>query len=318
MLSTLRPSTSRLERVWHATTIRKFIHASAIHRVPTSGSFFTRSRPPQRLASKHIFFALSATGGVALYLVTRPKTNNVSDIFASPGLIPSPCPQAKELNTHGPTVLYSPDEEGKTLIARLQNLFVNFIWEPILTTRRFVHLFFIFIPVIISAPMLLVGKPETRYSGDRWGAVWWYDHLVSAMARAGPTFIKVSFLKIMLYLDDQLTVCTKLAQWAASRADLFPTILCDRMGALHSANLPHSIGHTRRVIERVFQRPFDDVFEQFDETPIGVGAIAQVRNFRSSPSVTQLNLSLLYVGLLGCSSSWRYSSIISQPETIPF
>lgn len=48
------------------------------------------------------------------------------------------------------------------------------------------------------------------------------------------------------------------------------------MGALHSASTPHSIGHTRRVIERVFQRPFDDVFEEFDETPIGVGAIAQV------------------------------------------
>lgn len=48
------------------------------------------------------------------------------------------------------------------------------------------------------------------------------------------------------------------------------------MGALHSSGKPHSIVHTRRVIERVFQRLFDDVFEQFDEKPIGVGAIAQV------------------------------------------
>ena len=68
----------------------------------------------------------------------------------------------------------------------------------------------------------------------------------------------------------------KLAQWAASRADLFPSSLCERMGALHSDGEPHSIHHTRRVIERVFQRPFEDVFEEFDETPIGVGAIAQV------------------------------------------
>jgi aarF domain-containing kinase len=30
------------------------------------------------------------------------------------------------------------------------------------------------------------------------------------------------------------------------------------------------------VIESVFQRPFEDVFEEFDEVPIGVGAIAQV------------------------------------------
>ena len=68
----------------------------------------------------------------------------------------------------------------------------------------------------------------------------------------------------------------KLAQWAASRADLFPSELCTRLGTLHSRGKPHSIWHTRRVIERVFQRPFEDVFEAFDETPIGVGAIAQV------------------------------------------
>ena len=67
-----------------------------------------------------------------------------------------------------------------------------------------------------------------------------------------------------------------MAQWAASRADLFPAELCTRMGLLHSGGKPHTINHTRRVIERVFQRPFEDVFEEFDQDPIGVGAIAQV------------------------------------------
>jgi aarF domain-containing kinase len=52
-------------------------------------------------------------------------------------------------------------------------------------------LFFLFIPVIISSPMLLVGSPEERLQGDKWGAVWWYDYLVVQMDRAGPTFIKV-------------------------------------------------------------------------------------------------------------------------------
>jgi aarF domain-containing kinase len=68
----------------------------------------------------------------------------------------------------------------------------------------------------------------------------------------------------------------QLAQWAASRADLFPALLCERMGKMHSQGRPHSLAHTKRVIERVFQRPFDEVFEEFDETPIGSGAIAQV------------------------------------------
>jgi aarF domain-containing kinase len=67
-----------------------------------------------------------------------------------------------------------------------------------------------------------------------------------------------------------------LAQWAGSRTDLFPPLLCERLGALHSRGTPHSFRHTRRVIERVFQQPFEEVFEEFEETPIGVGAIAQV------------------------------------------
>lgn len=36
------------------------------------------------------------------------------------------------------------------------------------------------------------------------------------------------------------------------------------------------MGHTRKVIESVFQQPFEDVFEEFDPVPIGTGAIAQV------------------------------------------
>jgi aarF domain-containing kinase len=54
-----------------------------------------------------------------------------------------------------------------------------------------VYLFILFMPAIISSPMLLVGAPEKKYGGDRWGAVWWYDFLVRKMAAAGPTFIKV-------------------------------------------------------------------------------------------------------------------------------
>lgn len=73
----------------------------------------------------------------------------------------------------------------------------------------------------------------------------------------------------------------QLAQWAASRADLFPALLCERMGRMHSQGRSHSLTHTKRVIERVFQRPFEDVFEEFDETPIGSGAIAQVCRFFS-------------------------------------
>lgn len=73
------------------------------------------------------------------------------------------------------------------------------IWEPILTAKRFVYLFFLFMPVILTSPILLVGKPEKRLRGDRWGAVWWYGYLVSKMEAAGPTFIKVSATKLTIH-----------------------------------------------------------------------------------------------------------------------
>jgi aarF domain-containing kinase len=123
--------------------------------------------------------------------------------------------------------------------------------------------------------MLLVGSSQEKLQGDRWGAVWWYNHFVAQMDRAGPTFIKVRNIAHLFGIQ-LIVIYGQLAQWAASRTDLFPTLLCERMGKMHSQGRPHSLAHTKRVIERVFQRPFDDVFEEFDETPIGSGAIAQV------------------------------------------
>lgn len=65
------------------------------------------------------------------------------------------------------------------------------IWEPILTARRFIHLLYLFLPVLVSAPMILIGAPEAKYRGERWGAVWWYGYLTQQLQRAGPTFVKV-------------------------------------------------------------------------------------------------------------------------------
>ena len=148
-----------------------------------------------------------------------------------------------------------------------------YIIEPVFTFFRFLHLVILFGPVIITAPMLFIGKPERKRRGkpiaedeENWGAIWWYGFLVKQMERAGPSFIK-------------------LGQWAASRADLFSASLCDRMSKLHSNGDPHSMRHTRRVISAAFGLEFDDIFEHFDDTPIGCGAIAQVYRATMKPDV---------------------------------
>ncbi|EDR15791.1 uncharacterized protein LACBIDRAFT_187260 [Laccaria bicolor S238N-H82] len=198
---------------------------------------------------RSIFWAIPIAAGITLYLIPR-HNSQIPTIFSSPTIIP--CPPTN-LN---PTI-FSPSESHRSLITRILDILRDTIWEPLLTAKRFIYLFALFLPVIVSSPMLLVGKPKKKYKGDRWGAIWWYGFLVHQMESAGPTFIK-------------------LAQWAGSRADLFPTCLCERLGSLHSQGRNHPLSHTKAVIEKVFQRPFDQVFEHFDQVPIGSGAIAQV------------------------------------------
>ncbi|KAE8440893.1 hypothetical protein EG329_006339 [Mollisiaceae sp. DMI_Dod_QoI] len=134
----------------------------------------------------------------------------------------------------------------------------RYLWEPVCTGLRFLHLVFIFVPVIVSVPAIWVGSRDKERGGERKGCLWWYAFLVRGMERAGPAFIK-------------------LGQWAASRSDIFPTEMCDIMSNLHSNAPAHSLKETKRIIIRAFDgRPFEDIFEEFNEKPLGVGAIAQV------------------------------------------
>ena len=49
------------------------------------------------------------------------------------------------------------------------------------------------------------------------------------------------------------------------------------MSELHSNAPAHSLDVTKRTIMKAFDgRPFEEIFEEFDEKPLGVGAIAQV------------------------------------------
>ena len=155
-----------------------------------SFSPFLRPSPYSRLSFRRpVIWLLPVVGGVSIYFYPRPQSL-LSPPSSSPTLITGPSDN-NESPTPSESLILSPSELHLSLSERIYTLFLDHIWEPILTARRFIHLFFLFAPVIISSPMLLVGSPEERLQGDRWGAVWWYDHLVAQMDRAGPTFIKV-------------------------------------------------------------------------------------------------------------------------------
>lgn len=67
----------------------------------------------------------------------------------------------------------------------------RYVFEPIATGFRFLHLVIIFVPVIFTVPVIWIGRRQKDRDNERSGTLWWYGFLVHSMERAGPAFIKV-------------------------------------------------------------------------------------------------------------------------------
>ena len=194
-----------------STALRRFlrerpvVHGHPGHRFassfPRQGSFvpfFTRtSKPSHRLFGRRYLWVLPVTGGLTLYYLPRPPSI-LSSLIASPKVIPVP-PSRPEPEPEAIVSLNSPNEENRSLLSRIRHFVLVWIWEPILTTRRFAHLFVIFIPVILASSAIFFGRMQHgKKCRERSGAIWWYGLLVSSLQRAGPTFIKVRMLCVIV------------------------------------------------------------------------------------------------------------------------
>ncbi|KAK2779442.1 hypothetical protein FQN52_002456 [Onygenales sp. PD_12] len=160
------------------------------------------------------------------------------------------------------------DVHGLVRFCRAVYILIDqYVIEPVATAMRFLHLVAIFVPVLVAVPVIWVGRRDRSRDNERWGTLWWYGFLVRGMERAGAAFIK-------------------LGQWAASRSDIFPPELCAVMSSLHSNAPAHSLHATKRIISNAFNGiPFENIFEEFDENPLGVGAIAQVYKAKLRPDL---------------------------------
>lgn len=154
-----------------------------------SSQFFTRTAAPAPSLHNRLLVLLPIAGGIIFYAAPQSH-HDKTNIFASDKLIP--CPVAPQ-DVFEPTIISPAEPEDQRIVWRVVVLVRYHVLEPIRTAQRFVHLCFLFVPVLLAAPMLLVGALEERLSGDRWGAAWWYAFLTAQMQRAGPTFVKVSF-----------------------------------------------------------------------------------------------------------------------------
>ena len=83
-------------------------------------------------------------------------------------------------------------ETGLTRLGHQILVFLDvYLWEPLCTGVRFLHLVVIFVPVILAVPVIWVGGRQPNRDNERSGTLRWYAFLVKSMELAGPAFIKV-------------------------------------------------------------------------------------------------------------------------------
>lgn len=84
------------------------------------------------------------------------------------------------------------DERGLPRLGHRIILFLDlYVWEPLCTGVRFLHLALIFVPVLLAIPSMWIGRRRPDRDNERSGTLWWYGFLVNGMEWAGPAFIKV-------------------------------------------------------------------------------------------------------------------------------
>ena len=83
------------------------------------------------------------------------------------------------------------------------------------------------------------------------------DLLVRSLAHCGPVGIK-------------------WGQWASTRYDLFEEDFCTALNTLTNHAPAHDFAHTKACVERSFERTIEELFAEFDATPLASGSIGQV------------------------------------------
>lgn len=131
-------------------------------------------------------------------------------------------------------------------------------WEALRVFSRLVYLCLIFAPVLATAPIAFyIGNASCKEA--------WARLLLRTLEAAGPAFIK-------------------WGQWAATRPDMFPQFVCQRLENLHTSAPRHPVSYSRAAVQRAFGRSVQELFDEFEPQPVASGSIAQVHRARLSAS----------------------------------
>jgi len=134
--------------------------------------------------------------------------------------------------------------------------FLKWLWEAFVVSTRSVEVALRFAPLSVLTPLAVVSE---RYMGNSYfcDVAWWYT--LKTLQFLGPAW-------------------QKLGQWAATRRDIFPVHVCDRLSKLHDRGFPHSWEYTQSILEESFGRDYEskglkiDKNNKMDDALIGCGS----------------------------------------------
>ncbi len=92
----------------------------------------------------------------------------------------------------------------------------------------------------------------------------------------GPNF----GVRLRQTLDDLGPTFVKFGQLLSIRSDILPESVLIELQKLQDTVAPMPLGTARRIIQKELGAPIDDVFEEFDPTPLGSASIGQVYRAR--------------------------------------
>ena len=82
--------------------------------------------------------------------------------------------------------------------------------------------------------------------------------------------------RIRQALEDLGPIFVKFGQILSTRRDLLPDDIADQLAMLQDQVPPFPGATARSIVEQVYKKPVDQVFQSFDETPLASASIAQV------------------------------------------
>jgi aarF domain-containing kinase len=163
--------------------IRAHIQRRAFGRATNQFESTTIRFSKSKWQARKIFWSAAALSPAA-FISLSEKDNNGTELTAEVRMLAA-SREEMEKRVHD-------DDRGFTWLRHSIMLFVDlYIWEPLCTGIRFLHLVIIFVPVISAVPAIWMGRRDPKRDNERSGTLWWFKFLVKSMERAGPAFIKV-------------------------------------------------------------------------------------------------------------------------------